>query len=293
VGALSARPSLETTVPTFTSSQPIAVSIDLQVGNARITASERTDTVVEVRPREPGNEADVRAAEATEVDFSSGRLVVRGPHQRALLFRRPGAVEVTIELPQDSHVEGKAEVGAIRTAGRLGRCRIRAGVGDVELEHAGELRVQTGAGAINVERVSGPADISTGTGTIRVGGIDGSAKVKNSNGDSWIGAIAGDLHIRSANGQIAVQAAGGNVAATTANGALRVGGLTRGNAVLKTANGEIEVGVRDGTAARLDVLTRFGRVDNRMEPAEGPAAGDERIDVQARTAYGDIVVRRD
>jgi DUF4097 and DUF4098 domain-containing protein YvlB len=280
-------------MPTFTSSQPIAVSIDLQVGDARITASERADTVVEVRPRDPANDADVRAAEATEVDFSNGRLVVRGPHQRALLFRRPGAVDLSIELPQDSSLEGKAEVGTIRTSGRLGRCRIRAGVGDIELEHTGELRLQTGAGAIDVQRVGGPADISSGTGTIRIGDIDGSAKVKNSNGDSWIGAIGGDLHIRSANGEIAVRAAGGNVAATTANGALRIGGLTRGNAVLKTANGEIEVGVREGTAARLDVLTRFGRVDNRMEAADGPAADDERVVVQARTAYGDIVVHRD
>jgi len=279
-------------MPTFTSSQPIAVSLDLKVGDTRLIASQRADTVVEVRPRDPADEADVRAADATEVDFSGDRLVVRGSSQRALLFRRPGAVDVTIELPQDSSVEGRAEVGTIRTAGRLGRCRIRAGVGDIELEHAAELRVQAGAGAINVQRVDGPAEISTGTGTIRVGGIDGSAKVKNSNGDSWIGTIGGDLQIRSANGEIAVQAAGGNVAATTANGALRVGGLTRGNVVLKTANGEIEVGVREGTAARLDVLTRFGRVDNRMEATDAPGVGDERVTVQARTAYGDIVVHR-
>lgn len=279
-------------MPTFTSSQPITASIELQVGDARIAASPRVDTVVDVRPRDPANEADVRAAAATDVDFSGGRLVVRGPHQRGLLFRRAGTADVSVELPEGSDVEGRSEVGTIRTVGRLGRCRIRAGVGDVDLERTGELTLQTGAGTINVQHVDGRAEISTGTGTIRVGGIDGSAKVKNSNGDSWIGTIGGDLQIRSANGEIAVQAAGGDVAATTANGALRISGLTRGNAVLKTANGTIELGVREGTAARLDVLTRFGRIDNRMTAADGPAPSDEQVVVQARTAYGDILVQR-
>jgi hypothetical protein len=280
-------------MPTYTSSQPITVSLDLQVGDARITASERADTVVAVRPRNPGDDADVRAAVATEVDFSSGRLVVRGPRQRTNLFGRGGAVDVAIDVPRDSSVEGKVEAGAIRTAGALGRCRLRTGAGDVELEQSADLSLQTGVGAITVDRVGGRADISTGSGTIRVGDIDGSAKLKNSNGDSWLGAIAGDLHIRSANGDIAVQAAGGNVAATTANGTLRVGGLTRGTAILKTAAGEIEVGVRQGTAARLDVQTRFGRVENLMEAADGPAAGEDTVIVLARTAYGDILVRRD
>jgi len=280
-------------MPTFTSSQPIAVSIDLQIGDARIAASERADTVVHVLPRDPADEADVRAAQATEVDFSAGRLVVRGPRQRALLFRRAGAVDVTIDLPNDSSVEGRAEVGTIRTSGRLGRCRVRAGVGDVDLDHAAELTAQIGAGAITVEHVSGRAEISTGVGSIRVGGIDGSAKLRNSNGDSWIGTVGGDLQARAANGEIAVRSAGANVAATTANGALRIGGLARGKAELKTGNGQIDIGVRAGTAARLDVFTRFGQVDNRMEPTDGPGGADGTVVVLARTASGDILVHRD
>jgi DUF4097 and DUF4098 domain-containing protein YvlB len=279
-------------MPTFTSSHPVAVSLDLKAGDARVTASQRSDTVVEVLPRNPGNDADVRAASGTEVDFANGRLVVRGPHQRTNLFGRGGAVDVLIDVPERSSVEGRIEAGAIRTAGPLGRCRLRTGVGDVELEQVSELSLQAGVGAIVVDRVGGRAEVSTGSGSIRVNGVEGSAKVKNSNGDSWLGAVSGDLQIRAANGDIAVQAAGGNVAATTANGTLRVGGLTRGTAVLKTGAGEIEVGVREGTAAQLDVLTRFGRVDNRMTCADGPAAGENTVVVQARTAYGDILVHR-
>jgi DUF4097 and DUF4098 domain-containing protein YvlB len=280
-------------MPTFTTSQPIAVELELQLGSARITASTRTDTVVEVTARDPASDADARAAAATEVALSAGRLIVRGPRQRGRLFGHPGAIDVTIELPEGSSVEGKTELGTIYGAGHLGRCRIKTGAGDVELAWADELSLQTGVGAINVDHVSGRADISTGSGSVRIGGIDGSAKVKNSNGDSWIGAVAGDLHIRSANGEIAVEHAGGSVAATSANGAVRVGGLTRGNAVLKTGIGAIEVGVREGTSARLDVFTRLGQVENRMQAADGPASGADTVVVQARTGYGDILIRRD
>ena len=37
-------------MPTFDTDGPISVTIDLVVGDARITASDRSDTVVEVSP---------------------------------------------------------------------------------------------------------------------------------------------------------------------------------------------------------------------------------------------------
>lgn len=279
-------------MPTFTSSQPITVALEIGAGDAHIRAGARGDTVVEVRPRDTSSDADVRAAEATEVEFAAGRLHVRGPHHRGRLFGRGGAVEVTIDLPEGSDVESKAGMGDVRTAGRLGRCRLRSGAGDVELEQAAELSLQTGVGAIVVDRVSGRAEISTGSGVVRLGEVDGSAVVKNSNGDSFVGSVTGDLRIRCANGDIAVEQVGGSVSASTANGAVRVGGLTRGSASLKTGIGEIEVGVAEGTAARLDVLTRLGRVENRMEPTDRPDPGAQTVDVQARTGYGDILIRR-
>ena len=49
-------------MPTFATPQPIHVSLELAAGAVRISASERTDTVVEVRPRDPASAADVQAA---------------------------------------------------------------------------------------------------------------------------------------------------------------------------------------------------------------------------------------
>jgi hypothetical protein len=54
----------------------------------------------------------------------------------------------------------------------------------------------------------------------------------------------------------------------------------------------VEVGIRDGVAAWLDLDTRFGKVHNDLDAAEQPAPGEETVEVRARTSFGDITVRR-
>jgi DUF4097 and DUF4098 domain-containing protein YvlB len=280
-------------MPTFDTPEPISAVIDLVVGDARITASDRGDTVVEIRPSDASHDQDVRAAEQTRVEYAAGRLLVRAPRQRSLsIFGKPGSIDVTIDLPAGSHVHGDASVAAVHGAGRLGECRVKTAAGDIQLEDTGPLDLNTGAGAISVDRVAGPAEVSTGSGRVRLREIDGTAVIKNSNGDSWVGEVAGDLRVNAANGNISVDHANADVNASTANGDVRVGGVRRGSASLKTSFGEIEVGIQAGTAARLDVHTEFGHIRNRMDASEGPGPSDETVEVRARTSYGDIVIHR-
>jgi hypothetical protein len=280
-------------MPTFDTPEPIAAVVDLVVGDARITASDREDTVVEIRPSDGSHDQDVRAAEQTRVEYAAGRLLVKAPRQRSLsIFGKPGSIDVTIDLPAGSQLYGDASVAAFHCAGRLGECRVKTAVGDIQVERTGPLDLATDAGAISVNRVSGPAEVSTGSGRVRLREIDGTAVIKNSNGDSWVGEVAGDLRVSAANGSISVDHANAGVNASTANGDVRVGGVTRGSASLKTSFGEIEVGIRAGTAARLDVHTQFGRIRNQLDASDGPGPSDETAEVRARTSYGDIVIHR-
>src|SRR4249919_294220 len=280
-------------MPTFDTPEPISAVVELVVGDARITASDRDDTVVEVRPSDGSHEPDVRAAEQTRVEYSAGRLLVKAPKQRSLsMFGKPGSIDVTIDLPAGSHVYGDASVGAFHGAGRLGECRVKTAAGDIQLEHTGPLDLNTGAGAIVVGQVAGPAEVSTGSGRVRLREIDGTAVIKNSNGDSWVGEVAGDLRVNAANGNISIDHADADINARTANGDVRIGGVTRGSATLKTSFGEIEVGIHAGTAARLDVHTQFGHIRNQMDASDGPAPSDQTVEVRARTSYGDIVIHR-
>jgi DUF4097 and DUF4098 domain-containing protein YvlB len=116
--------------------------------------------------------------------------------------------------------------------------------------------------------------------------------IKNSNGDTWVGTAAGDLRLNAANGSIAVDLAQASVGAKSANGDVRLGEVVRGSVVLETKIGDLEVGIREGTAAWLDVNSQFGRVHNALEAADGPQTSAETVEVRARTSVGEVVIRR-
>ena len=182
-------------------------------------------------------------------------------------------------------------MAAFRCVGQLGRCRVKTSSADIQLDHTGRLEVNTGGGAIVVDRVAGHVEVSTGSGKVRVLQIDGTAVIKNSNGDIWVGEITGDVRLNAANGDISVDHAHAGITANTANGDVRIGEITRGSAALMTAFGEIEIGIHPGAVARLDVHTSFGRVHNHMDTADGPESCDETVEVRANTSYGDIEIR--
>ena len=61
----------------FETPEPIEAVVELVVGDVRVAAGDRADTVVEVRPSDSGRRADVTAAEQARVDYDDGRLLVK------------------------------------------------------------------------------------------------------------------------------------------------------------------------------------------------------------------------
>ena len=281
-------------MPTFDAPEPISVTIELVLGDVQITASDRTDAVVEVLPTHPANALDVQAAQQTRVEYANGKLLVKAPKQRAfgLLSTKCGSIDVTIELPAGSHVRGDAAMAAFRCEGRLGDCRFKTATGNVQIQQAGALDLNTAAGDVTVDRANGHVDVVTGTGAVRLGEIQGPASIKNSNGETWIGEVTGELRVNAANGGITVDRAHADVSTKTANGSIRLGEVVRGSVSLGTALGELEVGVRAGTAAWLDLNSTVGTVRNHLDATDGPGSAEETVEVHARTSFGDIVIRR-
>jgi DUF4097 and DUF4098 domain-containing protein YvlB len=279
-------------MPTFDTPRAIAAVIDMPAGHIEIRAADRTDTVVDVRPTDPGSDADVQAVDQVRVDFSDGRLSVTAPKSRfRSLFRRPPSVDVTVDLPTDSRVDvsGWAD---IRTDGRVGDSTFDTAAGTVRIAETGRLKLRTAAGDVSVARAVGHADVTTASGKVRIGEIDGTAVVKTSNGDITLGEVTGDVRLNTANGDIDVDRALATVAAKTAYGSIRVGEVVRGAVILETSFGELEVGVRTGTAAWLDLQSGYGTVRSLLDAADEPSPSDDTIEVRARTGYGDIVIRR-
>jgi DUF4097 and DUF4098 domain-containing protein YvlB len=280
-------------MPTFDTPEPITVTVAIGLGDVRIAASDRADAVVVVKPSDSSKASDVEAAEQIRVEYSDGRLLIKALRswKHYTPFGGGGSVEVTIELPAGSRVECEASVADIRCDGRLGECRLTTAVGNIRVDATGALHLSTSAGNITVDRAVGRAEI-TGSGQVRIRQIDGPAAIKNLNGLIWIGEVTGDLRCNTANGDITVDRALGGVAARTANGAVRIGEVVRGSVELDTAYGELEIGIRGGTAALLDLRSKFGRVRNTLAASDGPEPSELTVEVRARTSFGDIVIRR-
>jgi hypothetical protein len=280
-------------MPTFDTPEPISATIDVVMGDVRISAGDRSATVVDVRPTDSSNEEDLRAAQRTRVEHANEQLFVKAPKLRSWSPRSAGgSIDVTIALPAGSHVRGAGQLTDFRCDGRLGDCRIRTGVGHIQLDCADTLRLKVGIGDISVERATGHAEVTAGSGDVRVRELDGSAVIKSSNGDTWVGVAGGHLRVNAANGSIAVDEAHAGVVAKSANGDVRLGEVVRGSVVLETRLGDLEVGIREGTPAWLDVRAAAGTVHNALDAAEAPEPSAEAVEVRARTSAGSVVIRR-
>ncbi|MFE5207957.1 DUF4097 domain-containing protein [Streptomyces sp. NPDC056600] len=277
-------------MPSFDTPAPISVTATVEAGSLQLTATDRSDTVVEVRPRDPKRDLDVRAADQTEVRFAGGTLTVRTP--RSGLFGRTGVVDVTVELPTGSHVDANGSWTQVLGEGRLGEVRVKTSAGDVRMDATGPLKLIASHGSITVDRVDGTAEITTSSGSLRAGVLDGAAVLKNSHGGTTVEVATGELRVSGANGDIDVRRAEGSVTATTAHGTLRIGEVVRGSTQLETSYGAIEVGVREGTAAWLDVTSTSGQVRNSLTSSDSPEEAAETVKIRARTRYGNIDVRR-
>ncbi|MBB4905154.1 DUF4097 family beta strand repeat-containing protein [Actinophytocola algeriensis] len=280
-------------MPSYDTPAPIVANLEPVVGNVRVVASARTDTTVEVRPTDATDASDIKAAEQTRVEFSNGTLTVKGPRMSPLdISRKTRSIDVLVELPEGSEVLGSTGLGDFHATGRLGKTRYKSATGHLQLDETGELHLHTATGNVAVGHVTGNAEISTSSGRLHIDGITGTGVVKNSNGATTIGSAGGPVRVRSANGDITVDRAEDAVEAKTANGSVRVLDAVRGALTLETAMGDIEIGIHDGSAAWLDVKTRFGRVTNEMDAATTPGTATDTVEARASTSFGDITIHR-
>lgn len=260
-------------MPTFDTPQPVTATVEISAGSVRFVASDRDDTVVDVRPRDESRSHDVKAAEQVRVDFNNGTLAVSS--QRGFSFPRRGAVVVDVALPAGSRLQASAASANITADGQYGDCRFASASGDLEVGSVvGNLKADTASGGISAHHINGSASMSTAS------------------GDAAIDDLDGEVRFRAASGSLTVRRLQGNVDAQVASGGVTVATAVNGGMSVQTNSGEVVVGIAEGTAAQLDLRTRSGEVRNSLAPSDGPAEGEEILVVHARTGSGDIVVQR-
>ena len=243
-------------MPIFPTPDPITATVEVVSGSVHLVATDRDDTVVEVSPRDPNRASDVKVAEGARVEFRNGTLAVSAG-RRFISLGRGGAVTIDIQLPSRSRLQVSSASAHLHADGEFGECRF-----------------------------------ATASGDIHVGSIAGNLKSDTASGDVTVGELAGDVKFGAASGSLSVRHLEGAVNAQTSSGDIVVAAAANGALSVQTASGDVELGVPEGTAARLDLRTHSGEVRNTLQPSDGPAQGDETLTVHVRTGSGDIRVQR-
>jgi len=162
--------------------------------------------------------------------------------------------------------------------------------GRVQFDRIRALRANISAGEVTIGRIAERATIDGAAFAIRINEVEDTVKLTSSGGQTWIGHASADLDLSSGHGGFDIDRADGSVTAKTGDGAIRIGRLTRGRAELLNRSGNIEVGIGEGTAARVDATSKRGSVHNSVPSQENPDTSDNQLTVHARTRYGDIIV---
>jgi hypothetical protein len=260
-------------MPTFDTPEPIAVRVEAAAGSVRLVATDRDDTVVTVRAHDQSRAADLRAADQTEVHYDNGKLTVSARRGFALL--RGGAVDIDIALPSRSRLKAAVASADVHAEGEFADCQVHSASGSLDIGHVeGNLKAASASGSITIQTVAGNVSVSTAS------------------GGATIGEVEGILAFKSASGDVSVSRLSGGLRAKTASASVTVATAVRGGISAFSSSGEVEIGVAEGTAARLDLITGSGVVTNLLEAADGPAEGDETLLIQVRTASGDIDIHR-
>ncbi|HET9975728.1 MAG TPA: hypothetical protein VFQ68_46415, partial [Streptosporangiaceae bacterium] len=170
---------------------------------------------------------------------------------------------------------------------------LKTDLGAVRLAETGPVNLRSGVGEITVESVSGSAEVHSGSSNIRIGTVDGTADVSTGNGKVRVGVVTGPANVKVSNGALSVDRALSDITAANANGEVQIGEVVRGKVSATSKNGGVEVGVRQGSAAWLELNTDVGRVYNELEASGAPEAGEpvDTVEVRARTKLGNVTIR--
>jgi len=118
-------------MPAFATPGPIAATVEVAGAQVRVTASDRTDTVVLVEPINEASRSDVKVASTTKVDFAGGQLSVK----TTTPGDESGSVSITIGLPAGSSLAAHLAHSSVQADGPAGQCELYLASGQRRLRH--------------------------------------------------------------------------------------------------------------------------------------------------------------
>jgi hypothetical protein len=237
-----------------------AVEIELvPMRDNDVTRQAIEEARVELVPRGSGHEVIV------ELKRKSGLLIGRGPR-----------VEVRIRCPHGSDLSLRAASADLSATGALGVVDVKTASGDVSLDRAARLRVDTASGDVRARDVDGATELRTASGDVVLRRAGGPLTANLVSGDLAVDEAAAGLDVTTVSGDVQVRAAGG--------GGLRV----------QSVSGDVEVAIKPGLRLYVDASSVSGTMTSELGLDDAPpaAAAEEVHELRVRTISGDLRIAR-
>jgi len=232
------------------------------------------------------------------------------------LARRP-RVQLTLRVPARLGVEVRlaggeldvSNVASAQVARATGRIRLAAiagavtgemGPGEIEIDHAGSVAIETRNSQVRIADVAGSFEVEARRGDFRARNIGGAAHFAGRDVEAELENIGGPLKLTGSGGEVRVRDVRGPITAETERTTLK---LTPGTAVAISATTEhdaIELTLPaagillDAQATGGDIRTPDGLIAIQRNGEDAKASGPLRgggPKVILRTSRGDITVR--
>lgn len=225
------------------------------------------------------------------------RLVTQGP---TTVFTAPGGpvtTTISMKTPRMAAVEISTSEGAVDASGVDGPLDVDSGAGALTVDRVrGDCKLATGGGDIRVGQIGGALRCSTGAGHITVKSVHGEAVLETNGGDIVAGQTGGQVHATTGGGGVHIGTAGGPVTAQSGGGEILV---EKANGIVTVRNmaGPVQVwssaGVRcDSGSGGIRVSNISGpmRVSTSMGSILADLLGSRLGDSSLATGNGDITV---
>jgi DUF4097 and DUF4098 domain-containing protein YvlB len=266
----------------FSTPEPVRLFVELGPGHVAVHAADTTTSTVLVEGRD---------AEQVRVEQSGRQISVIGPKQRGLVFGNAARTTVTVTVPTGSQLSARTGSADLETDGELAAVQLRSGSGDLSVELAtGPAVLETGSGSVRLGEAGADLRVKSGSGDVSVGQSARVVAVSTGSGDVEIGTARGPVSVKTGSGALRVSTACDDVSLATGSGDLDVRSAGRGRITGKGASGDMRIGVPAGVPVWTDVTTASGRIESSLRGAGQPAAGQDHVEIRARTASGDITL---
>jgi hypothetical protein len=266
-------------VTVFETPGPVALRLTLAGGEVDVETSDDRTVEIELVPLRDDDITRQAIAEARieMTDRGGGHeIVVQIPKKSGFLVGRDAKVGIRVRCPHGSGLGVRSSSAGVDATGLLGAVDVKTASGDVSLEDAASLEVDSASGDVRVRDVEGTIDIRTASGDASVRRSGGILTAKLVSGDIAVGEAAAGLAVTTVSGDVRVHAAGG--------GGMRV----------QAVSGDVHLAIKPGERLYIDANSVSGTMSSDLGLQDEPPSESSTpvVELRVRTVSGDVNIVR-